>query len=146
MVIKQTLFWGCWFTSLATTALLFFWSLPLSPFKHPGINANEAVIIFFPIMGIRWLALATTLALVVIVWGRRLNLATHWIVILTILVLALHFLLGVVNIGIMNAWLSVEPIKTRATNAIYAAIYFGLPMFWVLLTAPLMLSAARFRS
>ncbi|PMB26006.1 hypothetical protein CEN45_04740 [Fischerella thermalis CCMEE 5198] len=44
MVIKQTLFWGCWFTSLATTALLFFWSLPLSPFKHPGINANEAVI------------------------------------------------------------------------------------------------------
>ncbi len=143
MVTKQTLFWGCWFASLATTALLFFWSLPLSPFKHPGINANEAVIIFFPVMALRWLTLATTLVLVVIAWGRRLNFATHWIVILTIVILALHFLLGVINIGIMNTWLSVEPIKTRATNAFYAAIYFGLPIFWLLLTAPIMLFASR---
>ena len=78
--MEQVFFWGCWFATLGTTALLLFWSLPLSPFTHPGITANEAVIIFLPVMVIRWLALAAALILIVIVWGQRLNLATRWIV------------------------------------------------------------------
>ncbi|MEH1970884.1 MULTISPECIES: hypothetical protein [unclassified Nostoc] len=142
--MKQAFFWGCWFTTLGTTGLLFLWSLPLSPFSHPGITANEAAIIFFPVMGLRWLAVASTLALVVIAWGQHLNLATGSVIGLTILVLALHLVFGLINIGIMNVWLSVEPIKTRATNAVYAVIYFGLPIFWILLTAALMLSVSIF--
>ncbi|MEI2582692.1 hypothetical protein [Scytonema sp. PRP1] len=141
--MEQVLFWGCWFATLGTTALLLLWSLPLSPFTHPGITANEAVIIFLAVMVIRWLALAAALILVVIVWGQRLNLATRWIVGLAIAVLALHFVLGIINLGVMNVWLSIDHTKTRATNAIYAGIYFGLPTLLLLLTAPLMLSAAR---
>ncbi|MEH2066808.1 MAG: hypothetical protein V7K47_01305 [Nostoc sp.] len=144
--MKQVFFWGCWFISLGSTALLFFWSLPMSPFTHPGITANEAVIIFFPVMAIRWLALACTLFLLVIAWGQYLNLATGSMIALVILVLALHFILGIINIAIMNVWLSVEPIKTRATSAVYAGIYFGLPMFWLLLVAPLMLKVTNFRN
>ncbi len=143
-VMEQVFFWGCWFATLGTTALLLFWSLPLSPFTHPGITANEAVIIFLPIMVIRWLALAAALILVVIFWGQRLNLATRWIVGLVIVVLALHFVLGLINLGVMNVWLSIDDTKTRATNAIYAGIYFVMPTLLLLLTAPLMLSAARF--
>ncbi|WP_341529549.1 hypothetical protein WKK05_09695 [Nostoc sp. UHCC 0302] len=142
--MKEALFWGCWFTSLGTTALLFLWSLPLSPFTHPGITANEAAIIFFPVMGLRWLTLGITLALVAINWGRHLNLVIGSVIGLTILVLALHLVLGIINIAIVNAWLSVEPIKTRANNAIYAGIYFGLPMFWILVVVVLMLSVTRF--
>lgn len=142
--MEKVLFFCCWFATLGTTALLLFWSLPLSPFTHPGITANEAVIIFFPIMLMRWLALAAALILIVIAWGRRLNMAMRWIVSLSIVVLALHFVLGVINIGVMNAWMSIDHTKTRATNAVYAAIYFGLPTLLLLLTAPLMLSAARF--
>ncbi|NMF61599.1 hypothetical protein DP115_01830 [Brasilonema octagenarum UFV-OR1] len=95
-------------------------------------------------MLMRWLALAAALILIVIAWGRRLNMAMRWIVGLSIVVLALHFVLGVINIGVMNAWMSIDHTKTRATNAVYAAIYFGLPTLLLLLTAPLMLSAARF--
>ncbi|MBE9210843.1 hypothetical protein IQ244_30955 [Nostoc sp. LEGE 06077] len=47
---------------------------------------------------------------------------------------------------IMNVWLSVEPMKTRTTNAIYAGIYFGLPIFWILLTAYFMLRLTYFRN
>jgi len=109
--MEQVLFWSCWFATLGTTALLLLWSLPLSSFTHPGITANEAVIIFLPIMVIRWLALAAALILVVIVWGQRLNLATRWIVGLAIVVLALHFVLGIINLGVMNVWL-IEPSPT----------------------------------
>ena len=143
-VMEQVFFWSCWFATLGTTALLLLWSLPLSPFTHPGITANEAVIIFLPIMVIRWLALAAALMLVVILWGQRLNLATRWIVGLAIAVLALHFVLGIINLGVMNVWMSIDDTKTRTTNAIYAGVYFGLPTLLLLLTAPLMLSAARF--
>ncbi|BAZ52275.1 hypothetical protein JMG10_40430 [Nostoc ellipsosporum NOK] len=144
--MKQALFWGSWFTTLGTTGLLFLWSLPLSPFTYPGTTANEAAIIFFPVMGLRWLSIASTLIIVVMAWGRRLNLATSSVIGLTILVLALHLILGLVNIGIMNVWLSVEPMKTRTTNAVYAGIYFGLPMFWILLTASLMLRFTQLRN
>ncbi|WP_414571744.1 hypothetical protein [Nostoc sp. CCY 9925] len=137
--MKQALFCGCWFTSLGTTALLFFWSLPISPFTHPGTTANEAAIIFFPVMGIRWLALASTLFLLVIAWGQYLNLEVVSVISLIIFVLGLHFILGIINVAIMNVWLSVEPIKTRTNNAVYAGIYFGLPIFWLLLVALLML-------
>ncbi|MBH8563855.1 hypothetical protein I8748_16935 [Nostoc sp. CENA67] len=144
--MKQAFFWSSWFTTLGTTGLLFLWSLPLSPFTHPGSTANEAAIIFFPVMGLRWLAIASTITLVVMAWGRQLNLATGSVIGLTILVLALHLVLGLINIGIMNVWLSVEPIKTRTTNTVYAGIYFGLPTFWILLTAGLMLRLAHFRN
>ncbi|MDZ8104127.1 MAG: hypothetical protein RM338_00680 [Nostoc sp. DedQUE12a] len=144
--MNQAFFWGSWFTSLASTALLFFWSLPMSPFTHPGMKANEAAIIFFPVAGIRWLGLASTLFLVAIAWGQYLNLQPVSAISLTIFVLVLHFILGVINIAIMNLWLSVEPIKTRTTNAIYAGIYFGLPMFWLLLVAALMLKITYFRN
>jgi len=73
-----------------------------------------------------------------------LNLATRWIVGLAIAVLALHFVLGIINLGVMNVWMSIDHTKTRTTNAVYAGIYFGLPTLLLLLTAPLMLSAARF--
>ncbi|MDZ8026084.1 MAG: hypothetical protein RMX97_15530 [Nostoc sp. DedQUE11] len=137
--MNQAFFWGSWFTSLASTALLFFWSLPMSPFTHPGMKANEAAIIFFPVTGIRWLALASTLFLLVIAWGQYLNLEVVSVISLIIFVLCLHFILGIINVAIMNVWLSVEPIKTRTNNAVYAGIYFGLPIFWLLLVAPLML-------
>jgi hypothetical protein len=52
-----------------------------------------------------------------------------------IAVVALHLILGLVNVAVMNAWLSVEPVRTRSTNAIYFGIYFGLPILWMLLTA-----------
>ncbi|MBC1241592.1 hypothetical protein [Nostoc sp. 2RC] len=135
--MNQALFWGSWFVSLGSTALLFFWSLPLSPFTHPGMKANEAVIIFFPVAGIRWLGLASTLFLLAITWGQYLNLEAVYAISLLIFVLVLHLFFGVINIAIMNLWLSVEPIKTRTTSAIYAGIYFGLPMFWLLLVAAL---------
>lgn len=96
-------------------------------------------------MVIRWLALTAALILVVIVWGQRLNLATRWIVGLAIAVLALYFMLGLINLGVMNVWLSVDHTKTWGTNAVYAEIYFSLPTLLLLLTAPLMLSATRFR-
>ncbi|WP_445633157.1 TspO protein [Nostoc sp. DSM 114161] len=144
--MNQAFFWGSWFTSLASTALLFFWSLPMSPFTHPGMKANEAAIIFFPVAGIRWLGLASTLFLVANAWGQYLNLQPVSAISLTIFVLVLHFILGVINIAIMNLWLSVEPIKTRTTNAIYAGIYFGLPIFWLLLVAALMLKITYFRN
>ncbi len=144
--MNQAFFWGSWFTSLASTALLFFWSLPMSPFTHPGMKANEAAIIFFPVMGIRWLGLASTLFLVAIAWGQYLYSEAISIISLAIFVLGLHFILGVINIVIMNLWLSVEPIKTRTTNAIYAVIYFGLPMFCLLFVALLMLKITHFRN
>ncbi|MEW6497441.1 MAG: hypothetical protein AB1589_33810 [Cyanobacteriota bacterium] len=143
--MQQVLFWSCWFASLGTTALLLFWSLSLSPFAYPGTTPNEAIIIFFPVMLIRWLALAVALRLVVLAWKRYLNLAQRWVVGLTIVVLALHFLFGIVNLGAMNVWLSTDDTKTRSTNAVYAGIYFGLPTLFLLLTAALMLTAARSR-
>jgi hypothetical protein len=96
-------------------------------------------------MVMRWGALAIALALVIIAWGRRLNLAIHWIIGLSIVVLVLHFILGIINLGVMNAWLSVDETKTRATNTIYAAIYFALPTLMLLVTVPLMLTVSRFR-
>lgn len=144
--MKQAFFWGSWFTTLGTTALLLLWSLPLSPFTHPGTTANEAAIIFFPVMGLRWLAIASAVTLVIIFWGQRLNLATSSVIGLIVLALALHLIFGLINLGIMNVWLSVEPIKTRTNNAVYAGIYFGLPIFWILLTAYLMLRLTHFRN
>ncbi|MDF5714270.1 MAG: hypothetical protein PUP93_10345 [Rhizonema sp. NSF051] len=136
--MEQILFWSCWLASLGITALLLFWSLPLSPFTHPGITPNEAVIIFLLVMVMRWLALAVVLMQVAIIWGRRLNLATRWIVGLTIVVVALHFLLGIVNLGVLNVWMSIDHTKTRANNAVYAGIYFSLPTLLLLFTASLM--------
>jgi hypothetical protein len=133
--MRETFFWGGWFTALATTTLLFLWSLSFSPFKHPGQTANEAAIIFFPVMILRWLAIACTIALVAIAWAQQMNLATYSLIGLMIAVLALHLILGLINIAIMNAWLSVEPVRTRSTNAIYVGIYFGLPVLWMFLTA-----------
>ncbi|MFN6515014.1 MAG: hypothetical protein RMY29_010990 [Nostoc sp. CreGUA01] len=144
--MNQAFFWGSWFTSLVSTALLFFWSLPMSPFTHPGMKANEAAIIFFPVMGIRWLALASTLFLAAIAWGQYLYSEAISIIYLAIFVLVLHFVFGLINVVIMNLWLSVEPIKTRTTNAIYAVIYFGLPMFCLLFVAALMLKITHFRN
>jgi hypothetical protein len=143
--MEQILFWVSWLASLGITILLVFWSLPLSPFTHPGTTANEAAIVFLIVMVMRWGALAIALALVIIAWGRRLNLAIHWIIGLSIVVLVLHFILGIINLGVMNAWLSVDETKTRATNTIYAAIYFALPTLMLLVTVPLMLTVSRFR-
>lgn len=133
--MREYLFWGAWFTALATTGLLFLWSLSFSPFQHPGQTANEAAIIFFPIMILRWLAIGCTIALVAIAWAQQMNLATYSLIGLMIAVVALHLILGLINVAVMNAWLSVEPVRTRSTNAIYVGIYFGLPILWMLLTA-----------
>jgi hypothetical protein len=74
--MEQVFFWVSWWTSVGITALLLFWSLPLSPFTHPGTTANEAAIIFLIVMVMRWFALATALVLVTIAWGRHFNLTT----------------------------------------------------------------------
>ncbi|MBO3460679.1 hypothetical protein G7B40_025750 [Aetokthonos hydrillicola Thurmond2011] len=142
--MENLLFWASWLVSLGITALLVFWSLPLSPFTHPGTTANEAAIIFLLVMVIRWGALATALALAIIAWWRRLDLVIHWIIGLSIGALVLHFLLGIINLGVMNAWLSVDQNKTRAINTVYAVIYFAVPTLVLLLTASLKLSVTHF--
>lgn len=143
--MEQVFFWVSWWISFGITALLLFWSLPLSPFTHPGTTANEAAIIFLIVMVMRWLALATALVVVTIAWGRHLNLTPQWMIALIIVVLALHLVLGIVNLGVMNAWLSIDSSKSRAINTVYAVIYFALPTLVLSLTAPLMLVVARFR-
>gem|GEM_PF-3686157 len=96
-------------------------------------------------MVIRWLSLATTLILIVTAWGRRLNLATSWIFGLSLIALILHLIFGLVNLGVMNAWLSIDQTRTRATSAVYAGIYFGLPILLLLFTGLLMVIVSRVR-
>jgi hypothetical protein len=48
--------------------------------------------------------------------------------------------------GVMNAWLSVEPEKTRGTMWGLVAVFFGLPVVTMVVTAGLMGGAMLVRS
>ncbi|UBF30789.1 hypothetical protein K9N68_39745 (plasmid) [Kovacikia minuta CCNUW1] len=126
--MEQKCFWVGWLVTLATTGLLLLWSLPLAPFATPGMLANEAVIVFFPVMLLRWIALATLLYWSTLQWCTRLSFSTQWCVVSIIAVLLLHLVLGVINLGILNLWLSVLASKTRTTEIVCVVIYFGLPL------------------
>ncbi len=126
--MEQKCFWIGWLVTLATTGLLLLWSLPLAPFTTPGMPANEAVIVFFPVMFLRWLTLAVLLYYSTLQWCTRLSLSTQWSVVSVVAVLLLYGVLGVINLGILNLWLSVSENKTRMTEIIYVMVYFGLPL------------------
>ncbi len=134
-------FWISWLVTLAATVLLLLWSLPFAPFTTPGMRANEAVIVFFPVMLVRWLALATLLYQSTLQWLVRFQISTRWSVVSAIAVLLLHGVLGVVNLGVLNLWLSVSESKTRAVELVCVVIYFGLPLSVLALC-----TAARFLS
>jgi hypothetical protein len=126
--MEQKCFWLGGLVTLATTGLLLLWSLPLAPFTTPGMPANEAAIIFFPVMFLRWVALATLLYYSTLQWCTRLSLSPPWSVGLVAAVLLLHGVLGVINLGVLNLWLSVSESKTRMTEIICVVFYFGLPL------------------
>lgn len=126
--MEQKCFWLGWLVTLATTGLLLLWSLPLAPFTTPGMQSNEAVIVFFPVMLLRWVTLATLLYYSTLQWCTRLSLSTPWSVVSVVAVLLLHMVLGVINLGILNLWLSVSESKTRTTEMVCVVLYFGLPL------------------
>lgn len=126
--MEQKCFWLGWLVTLATTGLLLLWLLPLAPFTTPGMPANEAVIVFFPVMFLRWLILAILLYYSTLQWCTRLSLTTQWSVVSVVAVLLLHGVLGVINLGILKLWLSVSENKTHMTEIICVMIYFGLPL------------------
>lgn len=98
-LMEQKCFWISWLMTLATTGLLLLWSLPLAPFTTPGTPANEAVIIFFPVMLLRWSTLVILLYWTTLQGCTRLSLSTQWSVIGVIAVLLLHVILGIINLG-----------------------------------------------
>lgn len=126
--MEQKCFWIGWFTTLATTGLLLLWSLPLSPFTTPGMRANEAAIVFFPVMLLRWVTLATLLYRVTLQRCTQLSFSMQWSVVIIVAVLLLHVVLGVINLGILNLWLSVSESKTRMTEIVCVVLYFGIPL------------------
>ena len=136
-------FWASWLVTLAATALLLVWSWPLSPFTTPGIRANEAVIIFLPVMLIRWLTLAALLWQTTFQWANRAQLSPQWSLGASLVILLLHVILGIINLGIMNFWLSVTEEKTRAVEIVCVAIYFGLPLSVLAIGSVLQWSWAR---
>ncbi len=145
IVMESKCFWSNWLVTLGTTGLLFVWSLPLSPFSTPGMRANEAVIIFLPLMLLRWLALAILLWQSALQWAPRLRLSSHWGIGMAILVLVLHLVLGSVNLGVMNLWLSVAETKTRAVEIMCVVVYFGLPLLALALCTALRVAATQSR-
>gem|GEM_PF-3084369 len=76
--MEQKCFWINWLVTLTNIGLLLLWSLPLAPFTTPGMRANEAVIVFFPVLFVRWLALATLLYQNTVLWSVRLQLNAQW--------------------------------------------------------------------
>ena len=126
--MEQKCFWISWLGTLVTTGLLLLWSLPLAPFTTPGMRANEAVVVFFPVMLVRWFALATLLYWSTLQWCTRLALTTRWSVVSIIAVLLLHVVLGAINLGVLNLWLSASESKTRTAEVVCVVIYFGLPL------------------
>lgn len=126
--MEQKCFWINWLVTLTTTCLLLLWSLPFAPFTAPGMRANEAVIVFFPVMLLRWVALATLLYQNTVQWCTRLSLSMQWSVVFVVAVLFLHVVLGCFNLGILNLWLSESESKTRTTEIICVLFYFGLPL------------------
>lgn len=79
-------------------------------------------------MFLRWLTLAILLYYSTLQWCTRLSLSTQWSVISVVAVLLLHVVLGVINLGILNLWLSVSENKTRLTEIVCVVLYFGLPL------------------
>ena len=52
--MEQVLFWGCWFATLGTTALLLLWSLPLSPFTEKlGLKPRPSRTAFYLSLGFK---------------------------------------------------------------------------------------------
>lgn len=126
--MEQKCFWIGWFVTLATTGLLLLWSLPLAPFATPGIQANEAAIVFFPVMLLRWVTLAILLYQSTLQWCTQFSLSKQWSIISVVAVLLLHMVLGVINLGILNLWLSETESKTRTTEIVCVVLYFGIPL------------------
>src|SRR4051812_3576996 len=124
MGVAKAWFWGGWSAALALTALLLVWHLPFAPFRTPGARANEAAVIFLLAMAVRWSVVAGLVVAVARLqaagWGLRGWAAAG----LLLGLLALHLLLGVVNLGVWNAWLSVGFPHTRTGDTLLAATYF----------------------
>ncbi len=79
-------------------------------------------------MLLRWVTLATLLYWSTLQWCTGLSLSTRWSVVSVIAVLLLHGVLGAINLGILNLWLSVSESKTRATEIVCVVLYFGIPL------------------
>jgi hypothetical protein len=124
-------FGGCWVLAGLFTVLLFYWAQELPPFNPAG-RASEGAIIFFPVMLIRWGLLAVCLGIVT--WLLARGLGGWWKAGLLGAVLAVHGVLGVVNVMVLNAWFSVTVEKTAAVEKALVATFFGLPGVMMLVT------------
>jgi hypothetical protein len=113
--------------ALGLTAILLLWHLPFAPFSTPGAKANEAVFVFLIAMALRWVILAGLVVSVARGWASRLSLRGLPRAGLVIGTLTLHLLLGLLNLGVWNAWLSRYPEHTPRGDSLLAAAYFSIP-------------------
>jgi hypothetical protein len=137
-MVLAVLFWIAWAGAALATVLLLVWSWELAPFSWPGMRANEGAIVFFPVMAVRWTALAACLSIGAWVLIRKWLGGVGWGIGVMSGLLVVHLVLGLVNVGVMNAWLSVEPEKTRGTMWGLVAVFFGLPVVTMVVTAGMM--------
>lgn len=133
-IALQVCFWLAWFGAGLATVLLFVWGLELAPFKTGG-RANEAAIVFFPVMIARWVALAACLGIGGWMVMRKWTRGIGWGIGVIVALLAVHLVLGLINLGVANAWMSVEPEKTEGTMWGLVAVYFGLPVAAMVVSA-----------
>jgi hypothetical protein len=124
--------WAGWVSALLLTVLLQVWHLPFSPFSSPGARANEAAVIFLMVMAVRWVLLAALIVAIARSWSRRLRLTGWASAGLLLGLFALHLLLGLLNAGLWNAWISAGGMHALAGDWLLAGAYFLIPTLMLL--------------
>ena len=127
MRTTSVLFWLGWVFALLLTALLLVWHWPLYPFSDPGIRLNEAAILFLLVMAVRWVVIAGLFVAAGVLVAARLRAATWaWAALPVALVLA-HGVIGLVNLGVWNTWVSAGADHSPGRDKFLAAAYFAIP-------------------
>lgn len=133
--MTSILYWLVWLFSLLATGMLLVWHLPFYPFSDSGARANEGAVLFMLLAFVRWFATGFLIVVITVLWMRRSG-ASAWLqMVVPVVMVALHVLLGLVNLGVWDAWLSAGKPHTPEGDKLLATVYFALPGGVLLLLA-----------
>src|SRR5687767_1658962 len=94
-----------------------------SPFRTRGTKANVAAVVSQIAKAVCWVLLAGLIVAIARSWARRLRLPGGGLARLLLGLFALRLLLGLLNAGLWNAWISVGRTHTPSGDGILAGAY-----------------------